>query len=300
LAPKRTRRSINEKERDGVVVKYIKEKEWLFEQLSKKNSITILDCRFSLKDPTEGLKKYSDDHIPGAIYVDLEKELSAPVGVHGGRHPLPDETTLKEMFEQKGVDSTVPVIVYDDGMSAFAARCWWMLTYLGHPQVYVLNGGYNAWRKANLPITKDVPQPIRGSFDVHVQPQLLATFEEVKDVVNTKGHPTTLIDSRAKERYLGEVEPIDKKAGHIPKAVNIDWQTGVKNDRLKPVEEQQKRFSIWKKNDPLIVYCGSGVTATVNVLSLLEAGYQNVKLYVGSFSDWISYDTNEVETKKNR
>jgi thiosulfate/3-mercaptopyruvate sulfurtransferase len=276
------------------IVKYVVEKEWLKENLDDSN-IRIVDCRFTLSDPEKGKNEYLEGHLPGAVYFDLEKDLSGPVQVHGGRHPMPDIEVLCRKLEKAGIDQTKTIIAYDNGESAFAARFWWLLQYLGHEKVYVLNGGYKQWSKAGYPVSTEIPSYEMAKFNPQPKHELMASMEEVRDAVFGKRDDILLIDSREEKRFLGIEEPIDKKAGHIPGAINKPWLKGLNNGIFNSLEEQKQRFSDVNPAKQIIVYCGSGVTACPNFLALKEAGFQNVKLYVGSFSDWISYDENKID-----
>lgn len=274
-------------------MKYVKDSEWLLKHLNDVN-VKIVDCRFSLAEPQKGKINYLQSHLPGAVYFDLEQDLSGTVGDHGGRHPLPDVDVLVNKLENAGINHEITVIAYDDGEGAFAARFWWLLKYLGHENVYVLDGGFKNWLKADFPVTADIPTFKREDFRLGLRSELLATYEEVKAAVAKQDK--VLIDSREAKRYLGLEEPIDKKAGHIPGALNKPWMEGLRGGRYLPNSEQMKRFSDLDLNQPIIVYCGSGVTAVPNFLALKQAGFKNVKLYVGSFSDWISYEENKIES----
>lgn len=272
---------------------FIVNKEWLVEQLNNKQ-VKIVDCRFELGKPNKGEELYQDGHIPGAFYFDLEKQLSGPVEKHGGRHPLPNIDQFKHDIERAGIDHTRIVVAYDGGEGQYASRFWWLLTYLGHEKVYVLNEGYKGWVTADYQVTKDVPEPESAIFEVNIQEGMLASYEDVKEIVDNKRKSPVLIDSRDESRYLGEIEPIDRIAGHIPSAMNKCWLEGLERGTYKESEEQEMRFSELGKEDPIIVYCGSGVTATPNYIALKMAGYKNVKLYAGSYSDWVSYEDNPV------
>jgi thiosulfate/3-mercaptopyruvate sulfurtransferase len=272
---------------------FVKDREWLLENLHHEN-VRVIDCRFSLADPLKGKKDYLQGHIPGAVYFDLEQDLSGTIGEHGGRHPLPNIDDLIRKVENAGIDNDKTVIAYDQGEGAFAARFWWLLQYMGHNKVYVLDGGFKNWLEANSPVTVGIPVFKKAEFRLILRSELLATFEEVKEAVETQNQ--VLVDSREEKRYLGLEEPIDKKAGHIPGAINKPWMEGVKSGHYLPVPEQLQRFSDLDSNQSIIVYCGSGVTAVPNFLALTEAGFQKVKLYVGSFSDWISYEENKIES----
>jgi thiosulfate/3-mercaptopyruvate sulfurtransferase len=273
------------------------EKEWLLEHLEDKN-IRIADCRYNLGASEEGYNSYVKDHIPGAVYFHLSKDLSGPVAAHGGRHPLPAIDDLKETFSLAGISEETTVIAYDGGEGSYAARLWWLLNYLGHEKVFILNGGYKVWKNADYPTNETIPTYLKTEFKIHLNDDILASQEEVKTIVESKNTDTVIIDSRENKRYLGIEEPIDKKAGHIPGAINKVWTEGFENGRIKSFEEQSKRFQEINKDKQVIVYCGSGVTATPNFIALKMAGYDKVKLYAGSFSDWISYEGNEVSTGK--
>ena len=267
---------------------------WLYEHLDDPQ-VAIADCRFSLMQPTLGQQQYSESHIPGAYYFDLNHDLSSPVGKHGGRHPLPDPTKLSNTLEHSGVHSEPPngptlVVAYDDSRFAFASRLWWLMRYFGHERVAVLDGGWSAWLKAGYPVTSEVPAPRQGHFVTKLQPHQVVDIEQVKILEKTPN--AVLIDSRERDRYLGEREPIDPIAGHIPGAVNYPWQdvTDAQGHARSPAEQRQRWQAIVNAED-VIVYCGSGVTACVNLLSLELAGISSGKLYAGSWSDWCSYQT---------
>jgi len=182
------------------------------------------------------------------------------------------------------------------GGAPFASRLWWMLKYANIRQVYVLNGGIEAWKKANLSISQEIPLVRPSTFVLEKDESIIAHIDEVRTFVEKKDDQVILIDSREEKRYKGDYEPIDKKAGHIPGAINVPWQEGINEYRFATVDKQLERFSPLDPNKEIIVYCGSGVTAAPNVLLLKEAGFKHVKLYVGSFSDWISYEDHEIET----
>ncbi|MFT8322200.1 MAG: sulfurtransferase [Bacillus sp. (in: firmicutes)] len=278
-------------------MKDIVDKAWLLENYLNKD-MRIIDCRFNLGNPKEGKKRFLESHIPHSIYFDLEQDLSAPVKNHGGRHPLPEISVIKEKLERAGIGRDTIVVAYDNGEGAFAARMWWLLTYLGHDKVYVLNGGYKAWVQENYPTTNTETEYERAVFPVQIKETIIASYEEVYKVVQAKDPETTvLIDSREYKRYKGEWEPIDKKAGHIPGAINKVWTEGIENGCYLSKENQKKRFNDLDSNKTYIIYCGSGVTATPNYLALKMAGFKHIKLYTGSFSDWISYDDNKVEAE---
>jgi len=195
---------------------------WLKKHLEDPQ-VVIIDCRFSLADPDEGQKQYETGHIPGAYYLDLNKDLSSPVGIHGGRHPLPNPAKLASKLEEIGVwkDETL-VLAYDDSRLAFAARLWWLLRYLGHDRVAVLNGGLAGWLGAGYPVTDGVSPPRTGTFVPQVRSEWVVDIEAVKARKDLPG--VVLVDSRDRDRYQGLREPIDPIAGHIPGAVNFPWK----------------------------------------------------------------------------
>jgi thiosulfate/3-mercaptopyruvate sulfurtransferase len=262
--------------------------QWLIEHLEDPE-VVIVDCRFSLTDPQQGIQQYQISHIKNAYYLDLNKDLSAPVQKHGGRHPLPNPDELASKLARMGVNfQKTLVVAYDDSRLAFAARLWWLLRYLGHQQVAVLDGGFSEWQKAKYPVTNIIPPARAGNFIPQIQTQMVVDRQAVikrKDMPNV-----VLVDSRESDRYHGIREPIDKIAGHIPGAVNYPWlQVTDSAGYLLPSSQQRQRWSELEHAEEIIVYCGSGVTACVNLLSLELADIHTGKLYAGSWSDWISY-----------
>ncbi len=273
--------------------------DWLQHQLADTSDleIQIIDCRFALGDPDLGRKQYDTAHIPGAYYLDLNRDLSSPVGQHGGRHPLPDDRVLGAKLAAMGINSETLVVAYDDSRFGFAARLWWLMRYYGHDsprerlrqRVALLDGGYSSWVKAGYPVTDKLPAvAIPGNFQPHVRTDWIVDIDKVKAIQNSPQH--ILIDSREPDRYLGKIEPIDPVAGHIPGAVNYPWQdVSTPDGYALEIAAQQQRWAAISAGLEPIVYCGSGVTACVNLLSLELAGIAGAKLYPGSWSDWISY-----------
>ncbi len=275
--------------------------EWLAEHLNSpqvnRPQVVIVDCRFSLADPQLGQRQYDAGHIPGAWYLNLDQDLSSPVQQHGGRHPLPHWDTFCQHLAQMGVASTsphgpTPVVVYDDSRFAFASRLWWMLKYLGHEAVAVLDGGWAAWQRGGYAISTERPDPQTGQFTPHPQTDWIVDIDDVRHCKDAPG--VRLIDSREPARYRGEMEPIDPVAGHIPGASNQFWQAvSTAEGYLKPAADQAQLWANLEGAEEVIVYCGSGVTACVNLLSHAVAGKPLAKLYVGGWSDWCSYETPE-------
>ncbi|AJY74981.1 sulfurtransferase [Paenibacillus beijingensis] len=267
---------------------------WLLARLYEPD-LVIVDCRSALGKPGAGREAFEEAHIPGAVHLDLEQDLSGPLAEHGGRHPLPEPARLAEVFGKAGISADKRVVAYDDQGGMMAARLWWLLRYTGHEAVYVTDQGFTAWREAGYPVTKDEPVRIPARYIPALKPEMLASVEDVRQA--SESGDIVLIDSREPRRYLGEEEPIDAKAGHIPGAVNKFWKHVLdENGRWRSGEEARELFQDIPADKEIIVYCGSGVSACPNVLALRAAGYGNVKLYAGSWSDWISYGDKPIAT----
>lgn len=266
--------------------------DWLKEQLTS-STLRIVDCRFTLGSPEAGKRAYDEDHIPGAVYFDLEKDMSGEKKKHGGRHPLPKMEDFVQKLGQAGISEKTKVVAYDDQGGAMASRLWWLLKYLDHDQVFVLNDTYSAWKSKGYPVTSEVVQPTPERYAANVQKDMVVDIEWVK--ANKDLEEVVLIDSREAKRFKGLEEHADPVAGHIPGAKNYFWK-GVLNDEgtWKERESLKQQFKELDPSKEIVVYCGSGVTACPNILGLKEAGYPNVKLYPGSWSDWCSYPENPV------
>ncbi|MBY7142217.1 sulfurtransferase [Virgibacillus sp. NKC19-3] len=259
---------------------------------NQRNTV-IVDVRFQLDDPDAGRKMYLENHLPGAVYMDLNKDLADRAQKHGGKHPLPDMDMFTAKIGKIGIDHQTSVVIYDQENDMFAARLWWLLHYLGHEKAYVLDGGYARWVAEGNDVTDEIPILEEKDFHPAVRENQIADIEEVKEKLEENA--AVLIDSRAKDRYLGKTEPLYVKAGHIPGARNFFWKDVLtEKGSWKKKEELQTHFESLPKDKEIIVSCGSGISACPNVLALKAAGYTNVKLYPGSFSDWISYEENEV------
>lgn len=275
---------------------YVVTTKWLKSHLDS-GEIAIIDVRFQMDAPEAGRISYLAGHIPHAIYLDLNKDLSGPVKEHGGQHPLPEIDELSEKLGEGGVDQNKTVVIYDQGDCMFASRAWWLLNYLGHKDVYILNGGFNAWLEAGNPVSHKVTAPIPTKFTPEILVNATVDIEGVKDRKDRTD--TILIDSRAYDRYVGKSEPLYHKAGHIPGAKSFFWKNVFNKDGTwKDTDQLKKTFEKLPKDAEIIVSCGSGVSACPNIIGLKTAGFENVKLYPGSFSDWISYPENELETKE--
>jgi thiosulfate/3-mercaptopyruvate sulfurtransferase len=268
-------------------------------------AVVVLDCRFDLAAPDAGRQAYLRSHIPGACYVDLNRDLSAPVSAASGRHPLPDPVALDAFFRSLRVVRNTQVVVYDESNGSFAARAWWLLRWLGFGKVAVLDGGMSAWLREGG--ATESGEPPRGAAEPpgsgagaagsratgsnRVQVDRRAALGADELIAALENPRTLLIDARAPERYAGAVEPIDPVAGHVPGAVNHPFSANLQSDgRFLPPEELERR---WRDRlgdaspADVIVMCGSGVTACHNLLALERCGLPGARLYAGSWSEWI-------------
>lgn len=245
--------------------------------------LVIVDCRFDLMAPSAGRDAWLEAHIPGAVYAHLDHDLSGPPSTDHGRHPLPPPARLCEMFGALGIGNDSFVVAYDDGGGMVAARLWWMLRYMGHEAVAVLNGGWQAWVAAGQRVAQGVETAVPRRFTGTPGRERLVTLDEV-------GPALTLLDARAAPRYRGEQEHIDPHPGHIPGARNHCWQMNLGADgRFAPAAELGKRLAANLGATPdarTVHYCGSGVSACHNVLAQVAAGLPEPRLYVGSWSEW--------------
>ncbi len=249
--------------------------------------LRIVDCRASLQDPAAGRESYRLAHLPGASFADLSSDLSGPI-VAGktGRHPLPDLDTFVGRLRSWGISQSSQVVVYDDAAGAFAARLWWMLRWLGHERVALLDGGFAAWQAAGLPVTTELGLVTAGDFTAQPHRELLVGAGELLGSADSK-----LFDARAPERFRGDVEPIDPVAGHILGAENLPFAGNLRDGRFLSSAELRARFDAALAGTPpehAVVYCGSGVTACHDVLAFAHAGLPLPRLYAGSWSEWIT------------
>jgi len=258
----------------------------------------IVDCRFDLKDKELGFKKYVTSHIPNAVYADLKKDLSSPVSPTSGRHPLPSIPAMVQKLSDWGIDSTVQVIVYDDAFGSFAGRLWWILNWLGHENVAVLNGGMSYWGKMKYPVTTEVPQILSRRFESNPDMSMIADVSSIEKMPSS--NKITLIDVRDPERFQGLAEPIDKIAGHVPGAINIPWKSNIDENGLYLPPSQLEilyRDIIDSQNlNDVVFMCGSGVTACHSLVAMKYMGKKGSKLYPGSWSEWIQNPDHGIET----
>lgn len=251
----------------------------------------ILDCRFYLQETERGYQEYLASHIPGAIYIHLDRDLSGEI-IPGktGRHPLPDSQTFAERLSSWGIDNSTQVIAYDNMGGAIAARLWWMLRWVGHDQVAVLDGDWQAWSKQGSPVESGENWRERREFQAREHPEYIATVEEVEQVREDDNY--MLLDARSPQRYWGLEEPIDSKAGHIPGAVTAPYENNLTLEGyFLSADELRERFEVLLEGVPpaqVIMYCGSGVTSAHNLIAMMVAGYEMGLLYPGSWSEWIT------------
>ena len=245
-------------------------------------SVTVLDVRWRLGQD-DGRERHLEGHVPGAAYVDLEQDLADPPGPRG-RHPLPDPERFAAAMRRAGVSAERPVVVYDDWGGRSAARCWWLLRYHGHPDVRVLDGGWPAWCTAGGHVETGAVGAPPGDF-VPAGPGLPSVEADAVLDVAADG---VLLDARAPERWSGEVEPVDPVAGHIPGAVNVPTDSNLDADgRFLPAPALREVYAAaLASSGPVAVYCGSGVTATHDLLALEVLGVR-AALYPGSWSEWV-------------
>ena len=246
----------------------------------------VLDVRWQLGDD-DGHARYRTGHIPGAVYVDLDSQLAGPPSPEAGRHPLPEIDALTEAARSWGIDDTSPVVVYDDNGNLAAARAWWLLRWGGHRDVRLLDGGLTAWRDSGMRLSTG-DTPVRpGSVTLRAGSLPTATIDDVA-ALGSDHSKTVLVDARAAERYRGEVEPIDPRAGHIPGAISVPTSENVdESGRFRAASELRERFAQAGVTDgtPVVAYCGSGVNAAHEIAALEIAGLSGT-LFPGSWSQW--------------
>ena len=261
-------------------------------------SWVVVDCRFALDRPEHGRQEYEQAHIAGAVYAHLNEDLSGPI-VAGktGRHPLPDVAEAARTFGRLGIANSSQVVAYDDAGGAIAARLWWMLRWLGHDDVAVLDGGWQRWRSEGRPTRSGNETRQPAEFSPRSRPELIVNGEEVARAAIDSAY--RVIDSRSTERYRGTHEPIDPVAGHIPGAISAPLTENLdESGQFLPPERLAERFhSVLGDipSDNAIFYCGSGVSAGQNLLAMAHAGLGEGRLYVGSWSEWITDPDRPIE-----
>lgn len=259
----------------------------------------VMDCRFSLDDTEKGRRDYRQEHIPGALYAHLDEDLSGLVtSGKTGRHPLPEVDVFTRKLCNWGIDEDVQVVAYDDMGGGVAARLWWMLRWLGHDNVAVLDGGWRAWIEADLPTTTDLKA--RSSRLFSPKPDLSLVVEQYKLRSLLEDVNYVVIDARAPERYRGEMEIRDPVAGHIAGAVNVPFAGNLTDaETFHDVDTLKQRYQHVlgeRKPEQAVCYCGSGVTAAHNILGMAHAGLGMARLYPGSWSEWVTDPNNPIVT----
>ena len=256
--------------------------------------VFVADCSHELADPAAGLRDYTSGHIPGAVHLHLDQHLSSQPSGRNGRHPLPDPTALAADLAARGLQQGQQVVAYDHSQGVYASRLWWMLRWLGHAPVAVLDGGWQAWLAAAGPTQTETPaERPAGDFMSHPS---LARFVQVDDVLGNLHHRQRLVvDARSPQRFRGEGETLDPKAGHIPEAVCHFYRDNLQsNGCFKPVTDLRTEWlQLLGKHKPheVVNQCGSGVSACHNILALEHVGLEGSLLYPGSWSEWCTDPT---------
>lgn len=254
--------------------------------LSRRPDTVLLDCSFDLADPAAGERVYTEGHLPGARHAHLDRDLSGAKTGRNGRHPLRSREAYAQWMGEAGIAPGVPVVAYDRQAGTFAARAWWIVRWMGHADVALLDGGLPAWQQAGGALTADAPAA-RSQPPYPALPPALPMVEA--GPLLSRLADVQVIDARAPERYRGDVEPLDAVAGHIPGAVNRFFKDNLQADgRFKPAEQLRAEFSALLDGRPVVQQCGSGATACHNLLAMEVAGLGGGTLYPGSWSEWCS------------
>lgn len=257
-------------------------------------NLVVIDCRFELSRPEWGEQAFAAGHIPGALYAHLDRDLSGPRTPGSGRHPLPDPGVLAGTFGRFGIDGEAQVVAYDQGPGAYAARLWWLLRWLGHTRVAVLDGGFAAWERARQPVSTTAAARPPRRFAARVNRGWAVTTEAIAAALASgalaRAEPL-LIDARGADRFAGENETIDPVAGHIPGAHNHPFAGNLDAlGQFRSPDELRRAWTASLRGRPpaaMVAMCGSGVTACHNLLALEVAGLPGARLYAGSWSEWI-------------
>lgn len=276
----------NDERRD--IMSIIVSAEEVYQKVNNHN-VRIIDVRTKDKEFETGEAAYVHSHLPGAYFLDFKKDLS------GENSFLPEARELAQKLGKMGIEQDSEVILYDQGNHRSASKAWLVLYYLGHDNVCILDGGFTAWLEAGYKVTSEQPKNESTTYNVQLRGEVVVDMEMVKNRVEQKQN-STLIDSRAYERYIGKVEPKYKKTGHIPGAKNYHSKLVFnENGNWKKPEELKQHFSKLDPNEEIIVSCGSGNSACMNLVALKNAGFKNIKIYPGGFGEWIEHEENEVE-----
>jgi len=252
------------------------------------SSWLIADCRYNLKDESWGHAQYNAGHIPGAIFVNLAHDLAAPRTGSNGRHPLPAPEVMAATFARLGIGDATQVIAYDQDAGAFASRLWWMLRYLGHDAVAVLDGGFARWNGEGRPAQSGEETRPSATFTPRLRAQMRLTVDDV--AVHLHDSSMLLVDARSPERYAAQPDPLDQVPGHIPGARNRFYRHNISDaGTMRPASELRADYEGVLEGRPpsdVVMYCGSGVTACHNLLAMEHAGLPGAKLFAGSWSEW--------------
>jgi len=258
---------------------------------------TVVDCRYNVQDPEWGAREYQKWHIPGAVFASVDDDLSGPKTGTNGRHPLPDPGRLTETLGRLGIDNRTQVVVYDQDAGMYASRLWWLLRWLGHDACALLDGGFAKWAAEGRGVRSGTEVRAPRRFSGTPRPNQFVTAGDVGRAMAEGGH--LLVDARAPERFRGDVEPVDKVAGRIAGAANLPYQSlvGDTGTLHPPSEIRERARQVFGDVPPerVICYCGSGVTACLDLLAFEHAGVTGVKLYPGSWSEWLSDPDRRIE-----
>ena len=258
-------------------------------------NLVIVDTRHDLMNPSVGPDAYTAAHIPGAIYLSIDEDLSGTKNGKNGRHPLPEPEAFAVTLGAKGISNASKVVVYDQGSAMFVGRLWWMLRWLGHDNVFVLDGGIAQWQKESRAVETLVNVLAATTFTASPRDHMRLTAAQTQ--ASLADPARRILDARAAERYRGEVEPVDPVAGHIPGAFNRVFANNLRDGVFKPADELKREFEAilaGRSPDQLIHQCGSGVSALANMIAMEHAGLRGSVLYAGSWSEWCSDDSRPV------
>jgi thiosulfate/3-mercaptopyruvate sulfurtransferase len=258
----------------------------------------VVDCRFDLANPQAGAAAFAQAHIPSAVFIDMDRQLSAPKSGQNGRHPMPSSDAVRALLESIGLNDDTQLIIYDVGGMA-SGRLWWMARWIGHEHVAVLDGGLKAWERAGFPVTAE-PGAVRPAGRLSARPPLSILVDADTVSAASANASRVLIDARAADRFRGENETIDPVAGHIPGSLNRPWNLNLREDgRFKPAPFLRAEFEAMldgRHASDVINSCGSGVSACHNILAMTHAGLTGAALYGGSWSEWVANPERPVAT----
>ena len=265
-------------------------------ELLPRAGTAVLDCRFDVARPDAGRAAWRQNHIPGARHVDLDRDMASVPDDRSGRHPLPAIDAFKSLLGALGVEPRGQVVVYDDSGGAIAARMWWLLRWAGHEAVALLDGGFPKWQREGRPVTDEAGPDAAGRYPASVREGGWMSTAEVGAAL--AAGELQLLDARAPDRYRGEAEPLDERAGHIPGSINVPFRGNLNEDgTFRSPDELRRRFApLAEDARPVCHSCGSGVTACHNLLAMAHAGLEPGRLYVGSWSEWIRDPARPVAT----